>query len=103
MNAEDLSRFEEGKSGRGLWIRCCGREQPASQKLLGVVAVVTSLVAGTKPDVDNVNTICMNDGEGASTRVRTLVARTMTELYAQADLLEAAFLEKCSRPFLQMR
>lgn len=63
--------------------------------------MVTGLVAGTKLDVDEVNAVCMNDGEWAGTRVRTRVPRAMTELYALTNLLEAALLEKLPSPFLR--
>ena len=44
--------------------------------------------------------ICMNDRERPDIRVRTRVAGVVAKLDALTGLLEAAFLEKCSRPFL---
>ena len=71
--------------------------------MLDMVPVDTSPVAGTKLDVDDVNTVCVDDGEWAGARVRTRVTRAMTELNALADLSEAAVFEKCPRPFLRTR
>lgn len=65
--------------------------------------MVTSPVAGTKPDVDKVNTVCMNDGEQTGARVRTHIPSTMAKLYGLTSLSEATLLEKGSCPFLRTR
>jgi len=63
--------------------------------------MVTSLVAGTKPDVNKVNTVCVNDGERTVARVCTHIPSTMAKLYNLTSLSEATLLEKGSCPFLR--
>lgn len=75
-----MGRFEEGKSCPSLWIPRCSGEQAASQKLSGMVAVIASLTTGTEQDVDEVDTVCVNEGECTGVRVCAGIPGVMAKL-----------------------
>ena len=65
--------------------------------------MLANLVAVAEPNVDEVDTRRVNDGNCTGFRVCTRVPGVVTELHVQTNCSEAGLLEKGSGPLLQTR
>lgn len=80
---------------------CCRVESPTEQ-LLNRGSMVTGLSTPTECEVDEMDSVRVNDGEGlgATLGVRAWVSRVVTKLEDVAGFPERGFFEVCPVPLL---
>ena len=82
LEAEQLSCLEECERASSLWIECCCGEKALTEELLDSVPMFAGLSAPTEREIEEVNSIGMNDSKCPSTAlgVRARISGVMTEL-----------------------
>jgi hypothetical protein len=65
LKTEELCSFEKDERARGLGVQARGREQPASEELLGSSPMFSNLGAAAEHEIHNMDPIGMEDGEGS--------------------------------------
>ena len=83
-------------------IECCCREESPTEQLLNSGSMVTGLSASTECEVNEVNSIYMDDceGFGAPLGICTWIRRMMSKLEEVAGVLKRQFLEVRPIPLL---